>query len=67
MLTRKKHILEIARAVGSVSACRSKGHEFEPQPSQITLVEVHHERISMALLYFSLIQEGQLSVTGENH
>ena len=45
--------------------CRSRGCEFEPQSGHITFMEIGHKIISMAVLPLSLIQERQLSVTGE--
>ena len=39
------------------------GHEFDPH-IQHSFVEFGHEIISTAFLSLSLIQEGQLSVTG---
>ena len=40
--------------------------QFEPQPNHIPFIEIGHEIICMAVLSLPLIQEGQLSVTGEN-
>ena len=36
------------------------------QPGHLTSVEIDHEIISMAIQSLPLIQEGQLSVTGES-
>ena len=52
------------RLVGSVSYCRSRDHVFKPQPRHITFVEIDYN-ISSIILPLSLIQEGQLSVSGE--
>ena len=46
--------------------CRSRGCELEPHSGHITLVEIDLEIISMAILPFLLIQEGQLSVIGKS-
>ena len=50
----------------SVSDCKFRGCEFEPQPVHITFVETDHEIISTAAFHFLLIKEGQLSVTGKS-
>ena len=52
--------------VRSASDWRSWHREFESQPCHITFVEIAHKIISAAILPLPLIQEGQLSVTGEN-
>ena len=36
-----------------------------PRPAKLSFVEIGHENISTTILSFLLIQEGQLSVTGE--
>ena len=54
----------MANAVGSMSNCRSRGHEFEPQ--RITLLEIDHEIISTAIFPLLLIREGHLSMTGKS-
>ena len=41
------------------------GHWFDPHVRQHSFVEFGHEIISAAILSIPLIQEGQLSVTGE--
>ena len=51
-------------AVDSTSDCRSMGHKIESQLCYITL-EIDHEIFSTVILRILLIQEGQLSVTGE--
>ena len=55
-----------ASAVGSESNCGSRDRKFEPQPSHITFMEIDHEIISTVILSLPLIQEWQLSVTGES-
>ena len=45
---------------------QSRGHEFEPQHSQISFREIVHEIISLAILSLLLIQVGQLPVTGKS-
>ena len=52
-------------AVGGTSNCRSRGHRFESQLGHIIFVEICHEIISTVILSLPLIQEGQLSVSGE--
>ena len=47
-------------AVGSVSDCRSRGREVQPQSSYITFTEIDHEIISMAILPFLLILKRQM-------
>ena len=45
---------------------RSGGHGFKPrQGRQHSFVEIDPEIFSMVILSFQLIQEGQLSVSGE--
>ena len=44
----------------------SSGHKFKSQHGNITLMEIDHEIISAVILLLQLIQEGQLSVTGES-
>ena len=41
------------------------GGGFDPQVRQHSFMEIGHEIISTAILSLSLIQEGQLSVTGK--
>ena len=50
----------------SVSDCRSRDLKFEPQLGHIIFVETDHGIISTAILALTLIQRGQLSVTGES-
>ena len=50
---------------GSVSAWHWNGPEFDPHVRHILLWRLGHENISMAILPLPLIQEKQLSVTGE--
>ena len=40
---------------------------FESHLSPITSIEVDHEINSMVILHLQLVQEGQLSVTGEKY
>ena len=51
--------------VGSMSDCRSRDRKFESQLGHITSMETDHEIISMFIRPLPLIQEGQLSDTGE--
>ena len=45
---------------------RPGGHGFNPrQGPQHSFVEIDHEIFSTVILYLPLIQEGQLSVSGE--
>ena len=45
---------------------RSGGRGFTPRRGrQHSFVEIHHEIFSTVILYLPLIQEGQLSVSGE--
>ena len=48
----------LCNTVGSMSDCRSRGPEFEPQSGYITFVEIDHEIISVAILPLTTIQEG---------
>ena len=53
-------------SVGCASDWRSGGHGFDPrQGRQHSFVEIDHEIISTAIVSLPLIQEGQLSVSGE--
>ena len=52
-------------SIGSVSAWRASGPEFDPHVQQMFLWRLGHEKISTAILPLPLIQEEQLSVTGE--
>ena len=54
-------------SVGSASAWFTDGRGFDPHVRQHSFVEFGHEIISTAILSFPLIQEGQLSVTGEKN
>ena len=51
--------------IGSVSAWHASGPEFDPHVRHILSWTLGHEKISMAILPLPLIQEEQLSVTGE--
>ena len=52
-------------SVGCMSAWYADGRKFDPHVWQHSSVEIGHEIISGAILSLLLIQEGQLSVTGE--
>ena len=52
-------------SIGCASAWFVDGRGFEPHVRQHSFVEIGHEKNSMAILSLPLIQEGQLSVTGE--
>ena len=52
-------------AVGSESDCESRGRRFDPQSGHILLLRFGYEKKSTTILTLPLIQEGQLSVTGE--
>ena len=51
--------------VGCASARYADSRGFDPQVRQHSFMEIGHEIISTAILFLALIQEGQLSVTGE--
>ena len=51
--------------VGSVSDCRFRIYKFISQLGHITFVEIDHEIIPTVIFPRLLIQEWQLSVTGE--
>ena len=52
-------------SIGSVSAWHASGPEFDPHARHILSWRLGHENISTAILPLPLIQEEQLSVTGE--
>ena len=52
-------------SIGSMFAWHASGPEFSPHIRHILLWRLGHENISMAILPLPLIQEEQLSVTGE--
>ena len=53
-------------SIGCASAWYADGHGFDPHVRQnILSLRFHHEKISTTILSLPLIQEGQLSVTGE--
>ena len=52
-------------SVGCASAWCADGHWFDPHVRIYSFVEVGHEIISTVILSLLMIQEGQLSVTGE--
>ena len=52
-------------AIGSEADCESKGRWFKLRSGQNLSLRFGHEKQSTTILTLSLIQEGQLSVTGE--
>ena len=52
-------------SIGSVSAWHASGPEFDPHVRHILSWRLGHENISLAILPLPLIQNKQLSVTGE--
>ena len=52
-------------SIGSEFAWHASGPEFDPHVRHILSWRLGHENISMAILRLPLIQEEQLSVTGE--
>ena len=52
-------------SIGSVSTWHASSPEFAPHVQHILSWRLGHEKISMAILSLQLIQEEQLSVTGE--
>ena len=52
-------------SIGSESAWHASGPEFDPHVRHILSWRLGHENISTAILPLPLIQEEQLSVTGE--
>ena len=52
-------------SIGSVSAWHASGLEFDSHVRHILSWRFGHEKISTAILPLPLIQEEQLSVTGE--
>ena len=53
-------------SIGCASDWRPGGRGFDPRRCrQHSLVEIHHELFSTVILSLPLIQEGQLSVSGE--
>ena len=57
--------LESYSLIGCASAWYADGRGFDPHVRQHSFVEIGHEIIFSAILSLPLIQEGQLSVTGE--
>ena len=68
-LTHVTHLLNGAGLGGSVECAsdwRSGGRGFDPRRvRQHSFVEIDHEIFSTVILSLPLIQEGQLSVSGE--
>ena len=61
-----KKIAGLGRSVGCASDWGPGGRGFDPRRAwQQTFVEIDHEIFSMVILSLPLIQEGQLSVSGE--
>ena len=56
---------ERGSSIGSVSAWHASGPEFDAQVRDIRSWRLGHEKKSTAILPLPLIQEKQLSVTGE--
>ena len=54
-------------SIESMSAWHASSPEFDPHVRHIPTWRLGHENISMAILPFPLIQEEQLSVTGEKN
>ena len=52
-------------SMGNVSAWHASGLEFDPHARHILSWRLGHEKNSTAILPLPLIQEDQLSVTGE--
>ena len=52
-------------SIRSMSAWHANGPEFDPHVRDILSSRLGHEKISTAILPLPLIQEEQLSVTGE--
>ena len=48
------------------STSMSMSHKFQSQLSHIGFVEFDHETISTVIFSLPLIEEGQLSITGES-
>ena len=64
----KGSLFRLARhgsSIGSVFACHASGPEFDPNAQHILSWRLGHENIPMAILPLPLIQEKQLSVSGE--
>ena len=53
-------------SIGSVFAWHASGLEFDPYVQHILSWRLGHENLSTVILPLPLIQEEQLSVTGEN-
>ena len=52
--------------MGSMSDCRARSSEIQPQLCHVTFMEINREIISTVILLLLLILEGQLSVTDES-
>ena len=62
---RKLHFDQRGSSIGSVFAWHASGPEFDPHVGHILSWRLGHENIFTAILPLPLIQEEQLSVTGE--
>ena len=61
-----KHQMGLGGSVGCASDWRPVGRGFDPRRGrQHPFVEIDHEIFSTVILYLPLIQEGQLTVSGE--
>ena len=61
-----KEIAGLSGSVGCALDWRPGGRRFNPRRGrQHSFVEIDHEIFSTVILSFPLIQEGQLSVSGE--
>ena len=61
----KSRITGRGSSIGNVFTWYASGPEFDPHVRHILSWRLSHENISKAILPFPLIQEEQLSVTGE--
>ena len=62
----QKRVAGLGGSVGCASDWRPGGRRFDPcRGWQHSFVEIDHEIISTVILSLPLIQEGQLSVSGE--
>ena len=62
----KHYLAGLGGAVGCASDWRPGGRGFDPRRGrQHSFVEIDHEIFSTVILSLPLIQEGQLSVSGE--
>ena len=52
-------------SVGCAVRLETRMSRVQPPPRSATFVEIDHEIFSTVILYLPMIQEGQLSVSGE--